>query len=475
MFIVGYHHCISNKVSCRNPVTDRNKMKSAKVIRFSYLPGIRQFLSLVLCVAFLLVSGCQAGKSTPNSSFTLAVIPDTQNYIDFRHQKAEGFELDSSALFIEQMQYIADHSTSNGGNIVFATAVGDVWQHQTRTIDAEHLQRGIGIEPNPILARNSVRVDQVLKVEIPKAIEGYRIISQAGLPFAVAPGNHDYDAMWSVSGYPPRRDKKFHELERIVEDMGMLHVGGLDNFRSAFGETSDFFNNKPWYIASHNGGANSAQRFMAGGYRFLHLALEMQPGDDVISWVESVLSANPGLPTIITTHDYLNASGERQPQALVDLARVDSDYHNSAEQIWDSLFSRHDQIFLVLCGHQKGQSTRVDANVNGKLVYQVLADYQDRGQAGIDAGRSKRFVGIGDGWFRLMQFDFSVEPATIRVKTYSSYFGKFSGEVDNYANWYKAREQPNLSDLEFYAADDFIIRLDDFFQRFGKPGNDFQD
>ena len=70
-----------------------------------------------------------------------------------------------------------------------------------------------------------------------------------------------------------------------------------------------------------------------------------------------------------------------------------------------------------------------------------------------------------------MQFDLSVEPAIIRVKTFSSFYDKFSGEVTNYANWYKAREQPDMSDLEFYAADDFIIRLDDFFQRFGKPDN----
>jgi hypothetical protein len=450
-------------------------MKFARAKRSSASVRIRRFLSLILYSALVLVSGCQTGKNTPNSSFTLAVIPDTQNYIDFRHQKAENFELDSSALFIQQMQYIADHSVNNGGNIVFVTAVGDVWQHQTRAIDAKHLQRGIGIEPNPILARNSVQTAQVLQVEIPKAIEGYQIISQAGLPFAVAPGNHDYNAMWSVSGYPPNRDKKFYQLDRTVEDMGLLHVGGLNNFRSAFGDASDFFKNKPWYIDSHNGGANSAQRFSAGGYSFLHIALEMQPGDEVISWAESVLLANPGLPTIITTHDYLDSSGERRPQLLVDLVRADPDYHNSAQQIWDSLFSQHDQIILVLSGHQKGQSLRVDANVNGRLVYQVLADYQDRGQAGIDAGRSKRFVGIGDGWFRLMQFDLSAEPAIIRAKTLSSYFVKFSGDIDNYAKWYKTREQPNLSDLEFYAADDFIIRLDDFFERFGKPDNNLQD
>jgi hypothetical protein len=254
--------------------------------------------------------------------------------------------------------------------------------------------------------------------------------------------------------------------------MGILHVGRLDNFRLAFGDNSDFFKGKPWYIDSHNGGANSAQRFDAGGYIFLHLALETQPGDDVISWVESVLSNNPGLPTIITTHDYLNASGERQPQPLIDSAKVNPPYHNSAQRIWDKLFSQHDQIFLVLCGHQRGQSMRVDANVNGKLVYQVLADYQDRGQAGIDAGRSERFVGIGDGWFRLMHFDFSTEPDTIQVRTYSSYFGKFSSEVNEYANWYKARERPNLSELEFYAADDFVISLEDFHKRFGRPANE---
>ena len=450
-------------------------MGFAKVIRLSFSVTNRQLLSIILCIALFLVNGCQTGKNTPNSSFTLAVIPDTQNYIDFRHQTAENFELDSSDLFIQQMQYIADHSIANGGNIAFATAVGDVWQHQTRIIDTEHVKRGISIEFQPILARNSVRIDQVLKVEIPKAIEGYQIISQAGLPFAVAPGNHDYDATWSVKGYPPNRDKKFHELNKSVEDMGILHIGGLDNFRSAFGENSDFFKVKPWYIASHNGGANSAQRFFAGGYTFLHLALEMQPGDEVITWAESVLSANPGLPTIITTHDYLNASGERQPNPLIDLVRVDPEYHNSAQQTWEKLFSQHDQVFLVLCGHQRGQSLRIDANASGKLVYQVLADYQDRGQAGIDAGRSGRFVGIGDGWFRLMQFDLSAEPATIQVKTYSRYFVKFSSEVEEYADWYKAREQPNLSDLEFYAADDFVIRLEDFNERFGRSAYEAKD
>ncbi len=175
-----------------------------------------------------------------------------------------------------------------------------------------------------------------------------------------------------------------------------------------------------------------------------------------------------GLPTIVTTHDYLDTRGERRPNPLVDLARVEPDGHNSPQQLWDEFVSRHDQIFLVLSGHQHGQSYRVDANRHGNPVYQVLADYQDRGQVAIDAGRARR-VGLGDGWLRLMRFDFDVYPATIEVRTYSTHYRKYSSETAQYADWYRANEQPDMTDAEFHAADEFVIRLDGFARRFGEP------
>jgi hypothetical protein len=428
-------------------------------------PAKIQKLIAVPLLAVLLLCVFQSSASAGDRSFTLAVIPDTQNYIDFRHQKAEGFELDGSAMFIRQMQYVAEHGVGNGGDIAFVAAVGDVWQHQTILIDDGHKSRGFGIEPDPILARRSKRTEQVLGVELPTAVEGYRIISDAGLPFGVAPGNHDYDAAWSVAGYPPNRSKKFSELERTVEDFGILHVGGLDNFRSVFGDDSDFFRDRPWYVASYKGGANSAQKFFAGGYHFLHLALEMQPGNDVLRWAELVIARHPGLPTIVTTHDYLNVDGERQAYPLIDLARVDPDFHNSAEQLWQKLISQHDQVFMVLSGHHHGQSYRVDRNVKGNPVHQVLADYQGRGQAAVDAGRTRR-TGLGDGWLRLMHFDFSDQSEQITVKTFSSHYNRYSSDMNQYADWYKAREKPHLSDSEFYSVDDFVIRLEGFSERF---------
>ncbi len=357
-------------------------------------------------------------------------------------------------------------------DVAFVAAVGDVWQHQTLEIDADHAARGLEFIPNPFFASELAPTSKALTRELPKAVEGYEILHAAGIPFGVAPGNHDYDAMWSAAGFPPRLDKDPAQLTMTPEDLGILHIGGLDNFRSVFGEDSKFFKNQPWYVASFRGGANSAQIFSAGGYKFLHITLEMAADDDVLRWASAVIEDNAGLPTIITTHDYLNTGGERRANPLVDLKRIDPGHHNTAEEVWDKLVSAYDQVFMVLCGHHHGQSRRIDENRYGHKVYQILADYQSRGQAGLDAGQPLspgRGIprGLGDGWYRLMHFDFSAEVPTVSVQTWSSHYRQFSSDLASYADWYRVYEQPAMNDAEFFATDEFELVLDDFRDRFG--------
>ncbi|HEY0680963.1 MAG TPA: hypothetical protein VGD45_01390 [Steroidobacter sp.] len=111
-----------------------------------------------------------------------------------------------------------------------------------------------------------------------------------------------------------------------------------------------------------------------------------------------------------------------------------------------------------------------DDNKFGHDVYQVLADYQDRGQTAQDAGvKSPYPVGIGDGWLRLMTFDLSGATPGIQVRTYSTHYKKHSTEAVNYAQWYEAQEKPKLSDEDFLRQDEFRIELADFHARFGKP------
>jgi hypothetical protein len=440
------------------------------------LPSIATFF-LALALTCTLLAGCQSEQG----KFTIAVIPDTQNMVDFMHQKANGFAMDSANLFIQEMQYIADNTVNKGGDIAFVASVGDVWQHQTVVIDADHAERGFKVIENALFAQEILVTDQTTTVEMPKAVEGYQLLAATGVPFGVAPGNHDYDAMWSDSAFPPNYSRIGELLSpegKLTnydpEILGMLHIGGLSNFNAVFGAQTPFFKDKSWYVSSFNGGADSAQTFTAGGYTFLNIALEMQASNEVLAWAQSVIDAHPGLPTIITTHDYLNQQGERSPTPIIDLKLVDPTAHNSAEDLWNDFISKNDQIFLVLCGHQHGQAMRVDTNAAGNKVYQVLADYQDRGQSGIDAGQPRtadgRIYAIGDGWFRLMQFNTALSVPTVDVKTYSSHYNVLSDDLAQYATWYKAGEQPQMSDEEFYRADSYTLVLSDFKARFGEPG-----
>ncbi len=437
------------------------------------------FVAVVVAAA---LGGCaalgfgpdEAARPGSGDRFTIAMIPDTQNYVDFTHQKAEGFAIDAADLFHEQMAWVASQAESQGGDIAFVASVGDTWQHPTQEIDPEHAARGIGRIPNPFFGKHFDPTDQVFEVEMPHARAGFEKLAAVGLPFGVPPGNHDYDAAYNVDTHPPNLTKPRDQLSFTPEDIGLLHVGGLSNFVSVFGEDSPFFAGKPWYVSAHRGGMSSAQIFEAGGYRFLHLALEMQAGDAALEWARGVIAEHPGLPTIVSTHDYLTPWGARVAGGFLDFTLVDPAYHNTPQQIFEKLIAPSDQIFLVLCGHYHGQSFISEKNAAGHVVHTILADYQDRGQVGLDAGQPPGGlmggpVGLGDGWLRLLSFDTTTNPPSIAVRTYSTHYGKYSDEVPEYAAWYREHEQKKMTDEEFLAAESFDVVLDDFISRFGPP------
>jgi hypothetical protein len=73
------------------------------------------------------------------------------------------------------------------------------------------------------------------------------------------------------------------------------------------------------------------------------------------------------------------------------------------QQVYDAL-KDNPNLFLMLCGHNHGESRRSDLGDDGHTIYSVLADYQS-------------YTNGGNGYLRIMQFS----PANneIRVKTYS--------------------------------------------------------
>jgi hypothetical protein len=443
----------------------------------AWIPTVRK-ARVAACALLLGLAGC-GEREQPRAGggrFSIAMIPDTQNMVDFKHQTAHGFPFDASEQFHGALRWVAERTVPRGGEIAFVTSVGDNWQHQSIEMDPDHAARGFRAIANPILGREVRPEPETRSIEMPTVKKGWEMIAATGVPFGVAPGNHDYDAMWSDARWPPETDPA--RLDWTPKTLGMLHVGGLENFLSVFGADTAFFAAQPWYLSAYHGGTSSAQQFSAGGYTFLHLALEMSPDDEVLAWATSVLAAHPGLPTIVTTHDFLDAHGERKAVSIIDLKAVDPT-HNDAEDLWNEFLRRHDQVFLVLCGHQHGQSRRVDRNDFGHEVHQILADFQDRGQSALDAGVPLRpgFGGevpvpIGDGWFRLLDFDTTGADVKVGVRTYSAHYGGNSTEVKDYASWYRKYEDPELSDLEFMAEDEFTLELGDFRQRFAAPSGE---
>jgi len=400
-------------------------------------------------------AGPAKNKQGTCGEFTVAVIPDTQNYVDYRHQKWSGFPFDGVEQFYAQMQWVGANARDAGGDIVFATHLGDVWQHYSAWMDPAHEARGFKWMPNGGSEVAQSPKAHTKAFEIPVSIAAFQLIA-GKLPFSVVPGNHDFDALWTDPARPPRPE---------IKKDGVRHVGGLSGFQSAFSERSEFFRGKPWYVASHDGGADSAQIFTAGQCRFLHIGLQYHAPDASLAWATSVIRRFAGVPTIITTHDYLGRDGKRNLSSNPDNSILDP-RDNNPQMMWDEFISQNDQIFLVLSGHVGGQGFSVDTNRAGHKVYQMMADYQGRGQTAKDAGADGNDV--GDGWLRLLKFRLDGDRPSIEVRTYSTHYGKFASEIPDYAAWYKAHDgQAKLSDADYLARDEFTVDLSDFQQRFG--------
>lgn len=182
-----------------------------------------------------------------NDTFTLAVLPDTQNYVD---------DLLTYSHFTAQTQWIADHIQleSNPRNIQFVSHLGDVVSHAN--------------DPNQWLRADAAMdtLDNVVK-------------------YSVLPGNHDYEAT---------------NFKNTGTSSYLAHFGP-QRFESYswFGGADESGNNT--YQLFSAGGYD---------FLHLSLEWrpsENLPIRDVapLEWAQSVLDAHQNIPVILSTHAYL--------------------------------------------------------------------------------------------------------------------------------------------------------------------------
>jgi len=354
-----------------------------------------------------------AGASS--NFFTIAVIPDSQDYVDPNHPQPL-----NESFFLAQTTYLAQNRKKL--NLAFVSHVGDMVEHGDGSTEKFKPQN----------------------TEWTNGQKAMNIWNAAGVPFCITIGNHDYDNMYypsTANGPPP-----------------LVSTGAW--WKNYFGSGSHYFNGKLWYggasdhvgyISTGKGGSetgmwppkgtrcnyglSSYQFFSAAGKKFLHISLEMESGDPVIAWAQGVLDAHPGYPVILSTHSYISPPdwGDDNLPLVVPAKRNEAVFMsyspsgwNDAQSVWDKFIAPNDQIFLVLCGHaftdaentvSRGENIRIDNNKAGNPVYQVLTDYQ---------GNTTLGSGGGDGWYRFMQFD--MDTKNIHFYTLNAYESLSSGQ-----------------------------------------------
>lgn len=275
-------------------------------------------------------------------------------------------------IYSAQTKWIAENVKSH--NILLVLHLGDVTQHNT---------------PEQWQAARAAH--DLLKGKV---------------PCAILPGNHDLGA----DGKAATRETLLTKFFPVSEFRQWPSFGGV-------------------YDKEPDRSENNYHRWTAAGRKWLVIALEFAPRNDVLRWAGDVAKKHSDHSVILVTHAYLrtdNTRYNRHEKMMVKgkernkgldsfaLSRL-PDGFNDGEDIWQKLVSQHPNFVLVVSGHTCVTGRRTDTGKHGNPVHQMVVDYQNQDQGGA-------------GFLRLLQF--SPDGSTIRAVDYSPLLHRFSSIPD---------------------------------------------
>lgn len=196
---------------------------------------------------------------------------------------------------------------------------------------------------------------------------------------------------------------------------------------------------------------NTYQTLTVGEVKYLMLALDMGPCKAVIDWANEVVESHPEHNVIISTHSYLHRSGVYMDAPLdcsatqynpggyyngggykENGAFVNWDFrlqkykdggedylYQDASYMWNNLVKKHENICMVLCGHECSDLIlKVDAvGDHGNKIVQLLIDTQD-------VDRRMQRAGLGHAGMVAMLY-FSEDGKTVSTEYYSTIKEKY--------------------------------------------------
>ena len=316
-----------------------------------------------------------ASSAFAAAPFSLIVVPDTQNYTDFADVNDE--------YNLGQMRWIRDNMTTQ--NIKFVMHLGD---HQNPGNPYRTLPDNI-YEPD--LSRPIGDVDDKI-AKWNRASAAIQVLDNNNIPYSAVPGNHDYRNA-STKDEPYLYLKTFGPQRYTIEQ---------DTWAP---EKRTYVGASPATPTFAWAGMSTYHRFDAGGYKFLNIALQYDPDDNDLAWAQQVINENPGLPTIITTHAFVNTEAAANP------------YQHAG--IFNKLVKNNPQIVMTFNGHLTGAEEVVGTNIAGLPVHQMLVDYQ---AVQLDTQ-------LGGNYYRgggvLRRVEFNPDTDRVNIRDYSPIANRF--------------------------------------------------
>lgn len=289
------------------------------------------------------------GQHLRAQQFTIPVFPDSQSAIDGNY-----------SLFQSQIQWIVDNKDAY--HIPMVLHVGDV-------VDFDNLSQWEAA---------SAQFDE---------------LDRAGIPYAIALGNHDTEAVGEYDGSAApgnvnqnlRKTAKFNSYfptSRFTAQRGRYEEGKSDN---------------AYYT------------FQTGDVNWLVVVLEFCPRQGPINWAGDVIKAHHEYNVIILTHYYLTGQG-----TIADRNAGYGDF--SAQFLHDRLVKLYPNIRFVLSGHVMSTALLEGKGDHGNNYYQMLQNYQRDD--------------FGGGYLRMLHFD--LDKGTVNAEMFSPFYNDNKQDGSNY-------------------------------------------
>ena len=417
--------------------------------------SLRRIMAVGLLLIVLVPAGVMAAGA--DDPFTIVLLGDTQNY------STSTAATYWPTRYNDVLGWVGNNVATQ--NIAFVSSVGDVTQATSPSLNAEWTR---------------------VQTAFDKLHVGGNRNNAALVPYSVAVGNHDFDShKWlAADGFVPGTStaNMYYGYTYWTNYFGPSRYTGKSWYGSDVGWVSTYASNVPGApdLVRTGIGLNSYQVFQAGGENYLHIALSCGAPDGDLAWAQSVISAHPGLKTIVTTHS-LSTGGaiggfsdriracrywaEHNPTGTWNKTTGEGDRYqipgNGGIDIWNEFIKSNDQIFMALCGHTGGRATRVETNDYGHNVIIMLFDPITR-RLSTDGDGSNTYVN-GAGWLRLIQVD--PDTGLIRCRTYSPVLDEYADNVGG-ALWGDPVLHPNAYMANCYDVDGNLTKpdqLSDFF------------